>query len=59
MEEWQWRVINMEEEETVYCGECGKKYQTTVTMFGLASKKCFECKIISRIDAVLYHFGIE
>ena len=53
------RVAKMEEEIIEYCGECGKKYQTTKTLFGLTSSKCFECKIICRIDAVLYHFGVD
>lgn len=43
------------------CGECGKTYQTAKSPFSGEpfSHKCFECKLLSRLDAVLYHFGIE
>lgn len=43
------------------CGECGKKYQTAKSPFTgeLISNKCFECKILERIDDFLYHFFID
>lgn len=38
------------------CGECGKEFQT---MTGYMMNKCFECRLLMRIDRVLYHFGIK
>ena len=55
-------MIDMEYEKVDrHCGECGKMYQTAKSPFigEYLSNKCFECKLLSRIDALLYHFGIE
>ncbi len=42
------------------CAECGKEYETMKSLFGgLYSEKCWVCRICERIDAIMYHFGVE
>jgi len=43
------------------CDECGQMYTTALSHYRneVMQSECWTCRILSRIDNIMYHFGVE